>query len=130
MSSAASFFARGDAATRPLLLLDDAEHLIVAYGGVARASLYVAKELRKQGIKVGLFVPKVLWPFPQKAISGAITDKIKNVIVPEMNLGQYSFEIERAAAGRSRVTQIPKVSGDFFSAQELFDNVLAVIEHE
>jgi 2-oxoglutarate ferredoxin oxidoreductase subunit alpha len=108
-------------------MADDAEVLFVAYGSVARTSLYLVKQLRAKGIKAGLFIPKVLWPFPEKALKALLTDKVKHVIVPEMNLGQYVLEVERHVAGKCPTTCITKVSGELFKTDEIYDKVMAVI---
>ena len=45
--------------------MDDAELVIVAYGTAARIAKGAIKRLRSQGMKVGLFRPITLWPFPE-----------------------------------------------------------------
>jgi 2-oxoglutarate ferredoxin oxidoreductase subunit alpha len=114
-------------AINELFMTEDAEVLLVAYGSVARASLFVAKQLREQGIKAGLFVPKVLWPFPEKALRAAVSGNVRQVIVPEMNLGQYVLEVERVVGCQAPVSGISKVSGELFKAEELYENVMAVM---
>ena len=47
---------------------DDAELVITAYGTPARIALTAIDMLRAEGIKVGLFRPITLWPFPEKAL--------------------------------------------------------------
>ncbi len=106
---------------------EDAEHLFVAYGSCARTAHYVVQEMRAAGIKAGLFVPKVLWPFPANALKAIVTDKVKNVIVPEMNLGQYALEVERVVGGKCPVTKISKVSGELFKTEELYEQAMEVI---
>ena len=106
---------------------EDAEHLIVAYGSVARTSLHIVKQLREKGIKIGLFVPKVLWPSPVTGLRAVLTDKVKNVIVPELNLGQYVLEVERIVGGKCPTTLIPKVSGELFRIEELTAKIMEVI---
>jgi 2-oxoglutarate ferredoxin oxidoreductase subunit alpha len=106
---------------------DDCEHLVVAYGSVARASLYAVRKLREEGVKIGLFVPKVLWPFPEKALKAVVGDHMKSVIVPEMNLGQYDIPVRGAVSGVCPVHQIPKVSGELFGANELKDKIQEVV---
>ena len=44
---------------------DDAELVIVAYGTAARIAKGAIKRLSDQGMKVGLFRPITLWPFPE-----------------------------------------------------------------
>ena len=48
-------------------LTDDAELIVVGYGIVSRVLRSAVDEARKQGMKVGLFRPITLWPFPSKA---------------------------------------------------------------
>ncbi len=108
-------------------MTDDAELLFVAYGSVARTSMYIVKELRAQGIKAGLFIPKTLWPFPEKAFK-ALLPGVKNVVVPEMNLGQLVLEVERLVGGKCPVHHIGKVTGELFRTEELYQEVMAVMK--
>jgi 2-oxoglutarate ferredoxin oxidoreductase subunit alpha len=74
--------------------LDDADTLIVAFGSVARSAKVAVDILREKNIKAGLFKPITIWPFCDNAFSNALKN-IKKVVVPEMNLGQFIYEIER-----------------------------------
>ena len=47
---------------------EDAELIVVGYGIVSRVLRSAVDEARKQGIKVGLFRPITLWPFPSKEL--------------------------------------------------------------
>ena len=47
---------------------DDAEIVITAYGTPARIALTAIETLRSEGLKVGLFRPITLWPFPEEAL--------------------------------------------------------------
>jgi 2-oxoglutarate ferredoxin oxidoreductase subunit alpha len=86
-------------------MCDDAETLIVAIGNSARSAKDAVLFARKEGIKVGLFRPKTLWPFPNKHLNKYI-DKVNGVIVPEMNLGQMILEVERVVKGQCKVVGI------------------------
>ena len=108
-------------------MTEDAEYIFCAYGSVARTSKFVVKQLREAGVKAGLFVPKVLWPFPEKAFLDVCGSKVKGVIVPEMNLGQYALEVERVLRGRCPVSTVSKVSGELFKPEELYEKAMAVI---
>jgi 2-oxoglutarate/2-oxoacid ferredoxin oxidoreductase subunit alpha len=46
---------------------DDAELVLVAFGSLARFAGSAVRELRAQGVRVGLFRPITLWPFPAAA---------------------------------------------------------------
>ena len=49
--------------------MDDADYMIVAYGTASRICKKAIRMLRAEGIKVGLFRPVTLWPFPKKEIA-------------------------------------------------------------
>ncbi|HMK66246.1 MAG TPA: transketolase C-terminal domain-containing protein, partial [Thermodesulfobacteriota bacterium] len=74
--------------------LEDARTVIIAYGFTARSSLYAVKQLREEGVPVGLLRLKTLWPFPDEQIGG-LGKKIKKILVPEMNLGQVAGEVRK-----------------------------------
>jgi len=52
------------------------------------------KQLRKEGLRVGLLRLKTLWPFPEEAVR-EVTERVKKVFVPEMNRGQVAGEIKK-----------------------------------
>ncbi|MBN3039623.1 MAG: 3-methyl-2-oxobutanoate dehydrogenase subunit VorB, partial [Candidatus Omnitrophica bacterium] len=81
---------------------EDARYLLVAYGSqsrIAKDSLFL---LRKDGIKIGLFRPISLWPFPEKSlksITGAGPKRssyIKKIFVVEQSLGQMVEDVRLA----------------------------------
>lgn len=74
--------------------LEDSEIGVIAYGFTARTSLYAVKCLRKEGVKAGLLRLKTLWPFPEEAIR-EVGQRMKRLIVPEMNRGQVAGEVRR-----------------------------------
>ena len=66
--------------------MDDAEYMIVAFGSAARIAEKTIELARAEGIKVGLFRPITLWPFPEKEIAEA-AKKLKGILVAEINAG-------------------------------------------
>ena len=48
--------------------MEDAEIILVSYGISSRIARSAVEIARDNGIKVGLFRPKTLFPFPVKAI--------------------------------------------------------------
>jgi 2-oxoglutarate ferredoxin oxidoreductase subunit alpha len=77
---------------------EDAEILLVAYGGEARSALRAVKDARAKGLKVGLFRPITIWPFPGAQLKKAASNA-KQVIVAELNYGQLVYEVERHLRG-------------------------------
>ncbi|MFZ5643782.1 MAG: 2-oxoacid:acceptor oxidoreductase subunit alpha [Bacillota bacterium] len=98
--------------------MTDAEIAIFAYGCSARSSASALKAAREEGLKVGMIRPTTLWPFPEKAVEAAASRGIP-ILVPEMNLGQVVFEVQRAAAGRIKVRSLSRVDGELFNPREI-----------
>lgn len=91
-------------------MLDDADVCIIAYGSVTLSVKEAILNLRKKdGIKVGLLRPIILWPSPAQAIKAACK-KFTHIIVPELNMGQYSQEVERVSGGKD-IHRINKANG-------------------
>ncbi len=79
---------------------DEAEILIVAFGIAARIALSAVKMLRRDGIKIGLFRPITLFPFPEKELS-TLAETNRAFITIEMNTGQMVEDV-RLAVGKTR----------------------------
>jgi len=95
-----------------------AETLIVSYGVTSRAVDEAVEIARKNGKLVSSLIVYSLWPVPEKEIRAALVG-VRKVIVPELNLGQYSLEVERLIAGRVELVGIHRVDGELISPQEI-----------
>ncbi len=105
--------------------MTDAEIAVLAYGSIGRSATDAVKQLRSEGIKVGLFRPLTLWPFPEKRVA-EIAMQVKTIIVPEMNLGQIVLEVERIAKGDAKVIGINQVGGVMIRPCEIVSRVKEV----
>jgi 2-oxoglutarate ferredoxin oxidoreductase subunit alpha len=74
--------------------MDDADTLVISYGVSARAAKAVFNEQKRQGKPVSLLVLKTLWPVPEHLIR-QVAQSVKRIVVVEMNMGQYIWEIKR-----------------------------------
>ncbi|MCG8588248.1 MAG: hypothetical protein MJE66_03080 [Proteobacteria bacterium] len=90
---------------------DDAELLIVAFGTLARFARYVVRQLRAEGVRVGLFRPITLWPFPSAALAEAAAG-VRRVACLEQNAGQMIDDVRLAVLGRAPVVPIGGISTD------------------
>ena len=99
-------------------LQEGAETLILAYGVTARAAMEAVQIGRRAGRRVSLLTVHSLWPVPEKDI-GAALEGIRQVIVPELNLGQYRREVERIAAGKAEILGVNRVDGQLISPEEI-----------
>ena len=89
---------------------DDAEYLIVAYGSSARISQKTIDLARAEGIKVGLFRPITLYPFPDKELE-RLSKQVKGILSVEMSLGQLVEDVRLAVHDRVPVEHYGRVGG-------------------
>lgn len=91
-------------------MTEDADILIVTFGSTARAAMVAVSDARAAGIKAGLFRPITLWPFPEDKLR-ELSKNIKGIVVPEANLGQLIYEIQRVAHCDAPIVGVNKVGG-------------------
>lgn len=90
--------------------LDDADYAIVAFGSAARISQKAMEMARADGLKVGLFRPVTLWPFPERELAELAT-KVKGLLVVEINAGQMVYDVRLAVNGRVPVAHFGRLGG-------------------
>ena len=89
---------------------EEAEYLIVAFGSAARIAQKAIEMAREKGIKVGLFRPITLWPFPKKEINKMAKGK-KGILVVEINAGQMVDDVRLAVNGEEKVEYFGRLGG-------------------
>ena len=104
------------------VLMDDAEVCIIAYGSIALGAFEAVHKLRAEGIKAGLFRPIMLWPSPAKKIKEIGERFGDKIMVTELNMGQYSQEIERIIK-RDDFTRLLKANGRPIAPAEMVAKV-------
>lgn len=98
--------------------MEDAEIAVVGFGGTAR-TVYAAVDMaREQGIKVGMFRPITIWPMAEKQIA-ELAGKVKKIIVPELNYGQYVHEVERVIGKKVPVISYTKYNNEAITPKEM-----------
>ena len=83
-------------------MTEDADFIITAFGTVARIAKSAVNELREKGIKVGLFSPITVWPFPYKELKEASANA-KALLDVEANEGQMLIDVKLAVGGAKPV---------------------------
>lgn len=99
---------------------DDADYLIVAFGSAARLSQKAIEMARAEGIKVGLFRPITLWPFPKKEIAAMAAGKC-GILVAEINAGQMIEDVRLATMGSVPVEHFGRLGGIVPEPSEILD---------
>ena len=90
--------------------LDDADYMIVSFGSASRIAESAIEIAREEGIKVGLFRPITLWPFPEEQIRKAAEGK-KGILVAEINAGQMVEDVRLAVNGAVPVAHFGRLGG-------------------
>ena len=83
-------------------MCEDADYVITAFGTVARIAKSAINELREQGVKVGLFRPITVWPFPYAQLAEA-SKNAKALLDVEANEGQMLQDVKLAINGAKPV---------------------------
>ena len=103
--------------------VDNCDVGIVSYGCTSRAVYEAVESAEAKGIKIGYVRLKTVWPFPDKAVK-KLSEHAKRIIVPEMNLGQISREVQRVAC-ESEVVPLNKIGGgELITPEELLAKIL------
>ena len=89
---------------------DDADYIIVSFGSAARISEKAMELARREGLKVGLFRPITLWPFPSSQIA-EIAKGTKGIRVVEINAGQMVDDVRLAVNGAEKVEHVGRLGG-------------------
>ena len=99
---------------------DDAEYFIVAYGSASRICQKTVDLAREQGIKLGLFRPITVWPFPTKEIA-RLAEQAKGFMSAELSAGQMVEDVRLAVNGKVPVEFYGRLGGMIFSPTEVLD---------
>jgi pyruvate/2-oxoacid:ferredoxin oxidoreductase alpha subunit len=110
-------------ARHELYMGDDVDILVVGYGIVSRVLRTVVEEARAEGLRVGLFRPITLWPFPSKALAQAARTA-RTVLTVEMSTGQLIEDVKLAVNGKVPVELYSRVGGNVPSAEEIHGELL------
>jgi 2-oxoglutarate/2-oxoacid ferredoxin oxidoreductase subunit alpha len=100
--------------------------VVVSYGITSRVAEKAMKAAREQGVKVGSFRLITAWPFPEKQIA-ELAGKVKAFVVPELNLGQMSLEVERVVGGRCKTVPVHHVGGTVHNPDVILSKILEAV---
>ncbi len=102
--------------------MEDAEVVVVAFGIVARIALSAVMRLRRKGLKVGLFRPITLFPFPEKEIF-LLSEESRRFLTIEMNAGQMVEDVRLSTGGRSEVLFYGRPGGAVITPEEVQEKI-------
>jgi 2-oxoglutarate ferredoxin oxidoreductase subunit alpha len=106
--------------------LEDAEIVIVGYGTAGRVAMSAVRAARENGIPVGLFRPVTLSPFPYAKLD-ELSEKVRVLLVTEMNAGQMLDDVLRAVKGRIPVEFYGRMGGVMPFPDEIFSEIQRLV---
>jgi len=109
-------------------MMDDAEIMIVAYGLCARIVKSAVRIARQEGIKVGLFRPISLWPFPEDRLN-EIINEVKEILVVELSAGQMIEDVKLINNGRLHVSFHGRMGGMIPSVEDICEEIKKIHNH-
>lgn len=108
------------------LAMNDANLVVVAFGSVARILKTSVSMAREEGMKVGLFRPITIFPFPYAALE-RISRSVHNFMAVELNTGQMVEDLKLAVGhNKNTVDFYGRPPGSIPSPDELFQEVKKV----
>jgi 2-oxoglutarate ferredoxin oxidoreductase subunit alpha len=103
--------------------IEGAEVVVISYGITARVAQRGVQIAREKGVKVGTMRLIVVWPFPETRVR-ELASKTRAFVVPELNYGQISLEVERLAAGKVPTVLVPHGGGEVHDPEVIAEAII------
>ena len=103
--------------------MEDAEIGLVAYGIVSRIAQGAVDVARAEGLKVGLFRPKTLFPFPKDALNAFVARGGKQLVSVEMSNGQMRDDLKLAVECRCPVHLVNRLGGNVIEQAQVLAKI-------
>jgi len=96
----------------------DAEVVFVAYGVASRIARSAVEELRRAGLRAGLFRPKTLYPLPEDELAALARRPGMRLVVAELSDGQFRDDVLMATRFACPVSLLSRMGGNLFSIED------------
>ena len=104
---------------------EDAQLVLVAFGSMSRVSRTAVELARTEGMKVGLFRPITLFPYPEKALLG-LSQVVKSFLTVELNTGQMVEDVKLSVDRNANVYFYGKPPGALPTPEEVLEEIKKV----
>jgi 2-oxoisovalerate ferredoxin oxidoreductase alpha subunit len=104
--------------------MEDAEIILVAYGISSRIARSAVELARSQGMKVGLFRPKTLFPFPKDELKKIADERECTFISVEMSNGQMADDIRLAVGCKRPVELVNRMGGNLMDRDSIMNRIM------
>lgn len=106
---------------------NDAELILVGYGTSARVARSAMDLARKEGLKVGLFRPITLFPFPEQQLR-TLAGPGRKFLAVEMSAGQMIEDVRLAVEGQSPVYLSNRLGGMVPTPEDVLAKIRELVE--
>jgi 2-oxoglutarate ferredoxin oxidoreductase subunit alpha len=103
---------------------DNARVGVISYGAAARPARGAVRMARENGKKVDFLRLITIWPFARNQVA-EFGKNLDVILIPEMNLGQLSREIERFVD--CEVVSVSKIGGVPHTIKEIYKEIMEFI---
>ncbi len=101
---------------------------VVSFGCTSRAVYETVELAKEKAINVGFVRLKTVWPFPEKIVH-EMAQNAKAVVVPEMNMRELYYEVDRTVHGAAPVVPVNKVGGgEMITPEELLAEIVRSVK--
>jgi 2-oxoglutarate/2-oxoacid ferredoxin oxidoreductase subunit alpha len=105
--------------------VEDAEMIVVSFGSVARIIKSSINMARAKGMKVGLFRPITLYPYPEEPLR-KLSQQKNHFFVVELNTGQMVEDVKLSVEKDVAVDFYGRPPGSIPTPNELFEEIKKV----
>jgi 2-oxoglutarate ferredoxin oxidoreductase subunit alpha len=105
--------------------VDGADVVVLSYGISYRVAIRGIELAKKDGIKVGVVRLITVWPFPEEYVS-RLAEKVKAIVVVEMNYGQIYLEVERCVKAKCEIVLVPHAGGWVHNPVDIYQAIKGV----
>jgi len=103
--------------------VQDCDVGIISFGCTSRAVYETIELAKKKGLNVGSVRLRTLWPFPEEAVRN-LAKNVKVIVVPELNMREVFYEVERVVHGAVPVVPLNKIGGgEMITPEELLAEI-------
>lgn len=103
------------------------ELILVAYGISARLARSAVMQARAKGLRVGLFRPITLFPFPEEALFQLTAKNTQAFLVVELSAGQMIEDVERVTRRQKPVHFHGRTGGNIPTVDEIYDQIVQIM---
>lgn len=111
-------------------MTSDASIILVSYGISSRICRSAVDQARKEGIKVGLFRPRTLFPFPEKELRAIADSRECTFVSVEMSNGQMQEDVRLAIGCSKPVELVNRMGGNLVTLDQVMGRIREISPRE